>query len=49
VVGKENVIAGADCRFAGFAATCGVHASVVRGKLAALAAGARIASRELWR
>ena len=47
-VGKENVIAGADCGFASFAATCEVHPSVVRVKLAALAEGARIASRELW-
>jgi 5-methyltetrahydropteroyltriglutamate--homocysteine methyltransferase len=49
VVGKENVIAGADCGFASFAATCEVHPSVVWIKLAALAEGARIASRELWR
>src|SRR5436853_2961822 len=47
-VGKENVIAGADCGFASFAATCEVHPSVVWVKLAALAEGARIASRELW-
>ncbi len=49
VVGKENVIAGADCGFASFAATCEVHPSVVWVKLAALAQGARIASKELWR
>jgi 5-methyltetrahydropteroyltriglutamate--homocysteine methyltransferase len=48
VVGRENVIAGADCGFASFAATCEVHPSVVWVKLAALARGARIASRELW-
>src|SRR5579863_6854384 len=48
-VGKENVIAGADCGFASFAATCEVHPSVVWVKLAALAGGARIASRELWK
>jgi 5-methyltetrahydropteroyltriglutamate--homocysteine methyltransferase len=48
VVGRENVIAGADCGFASFAATCEVHPSVVWVKLAALAEGARIASRELW-
>jgi 5-methyltetrahydropteroyltriglutamate--homocysteine methyltransferase len=48
-VGKENVIAGADCGFASFAATCEVHPSVVWVKLAALAEGARIASAELWR
>ena len=48
-VGRENVIAGADCGFASFAATCEVHPSVVWVKLLqALAEGARIASRELW-
>jgi 5-methyltetrahydropteroyltriglutamate--homocysteine methyltransferase len=47
-VGRENVIAGADCGFASFAATCEVHPSVVWVKLAALAEGARIASRALW-
>src|SRR5258708_34431467 len=36
VVGKENVIAGADCGFASFAATSEVHPSVVWFTLAAL-------------
>jgi len=48
-VGRENVIAGADCGFASFASTCEVHPSVVWVKLQALADGARLASRELWR
>ena len=48
-VGRENVIAGADCGFASFASTCEVHPSVVWVKLEALAEGARIASRQLWR
>jgi len=48
-VGRENVIAGADCGFASFASTCEVHPSVVWVKLQALADGARIASGELWR
>jgi 5-methyltetrahydropteroyltriglutamate--homocysteine methyltransferase len=48
VVGRENVIAGADCGFASFAATCEVHPSVVWVKLQALAEGARIASQALW-
>jgi 5-methyltetrahydropteroyltriglutamate--homocysteine methyltransferase len=48
VIGRENVIAGADCGFASFAATCEVHPSVVWVKLAALAEGARIASKRLW-
>jgi 5-methyltetrahydropteroyltriglutamate--homocysteine methyltransferase len=47
-VGRENVIAGADCGFASFASTCEVHPSIVWVKLAALAEGARLASRELW-
>ena len=49
VVGRENVIAGADCGFASFSTSCEVHPSVVWTKLAALAEGARIASSELWR
>jgi 5-methyltetrahydropteroyltriglutamate--homocysteine methyltransferase len=44
-VGRENIIAGADC---GFAATCEVHPSVVWVKLQALAEGARLASTALW-
>ena len=47
-VGRENVIAGADCGFASFAATCEVHPSVVWVKLQALAEGARLASKQLW-
>ncbi len=48
VVGRENVIAGADCGFASFAGSTEIHPSVVWAKLAALAEGARIASRRLW-
>jgi 5-methyltetrahydropteroyltriglutamate--homocysteine methyltransferase len=48
-VGRENVIAGADCGFASFATTCEVHPSVVWVKLQALAEGARLASRALWK
>ena len=48
-VGRDNVIAGADCGFASFAATCEVHPSVVWVKLKALADGARLASAALWR
>lgn len=48
-VGRENVIAGADCGFASFSSTCEVHPTVVWAKLAALGEGARLASRELWR
>ena len=48
VVGRENVIAGADCGFASFSTTCEVHPTVVWVKLAALAEGARLATKELW-
>jgi 5-methyltetrahydropteroyltriglutamate--homocysteine methyltransferase len=48
VVGRENVIAGADCGFASFSTSCEVHPSVVWTKLAALGGGARLATRELW-
>jgi 5-methyltetrahydropteroyltriglutamate--homocysteine methyltransferase len=47
VVGRENVIAGADCGFASFSTSCEVHPSVVWAKLAALGEGARLATREL--
>jgi 5-methyltetrahydropteroyltriglutamate--homocysteine methyltransferase len=49
VVGRENVIAGADCGFASFAGSTEIHPSVVWAKLGALAEGAGIASRRLWR
>jgi 5-methyltetrahydropteroyltriglutamate--homocysteine methyltransferase len=48
VVGRENVIAGADCGFASFSTSCEVHPSVVWAKLAALGEGARLATKELW-
>jgi 5-methyltetrahydropteroyltriglutamate--homocysteine methyltransferase len=48
VVGRERVMAGADCGFASFAASTEIHPSVVWAKLAALTEGARIASRRLW-
>jgi 5-methyltetrahydropteroyltriglutamate--homocysteine methyltransferase len=48
VVGRENVIAGSDCGFATFASSKEIHASIVWAKLESLAAGAKIASRQLW-
>jgi 5-methyltetrahydropteroyltriglutamate--homocysteine methyltransferase len=48
VVGRERVIAGTDCGFASFSTTCEVHPTVVWAKLAALAEGARLATKELW-
>ena len=49
VVGRERVIAGADCGFASFSTTREVHPTIVWAKLEALAEGARLATRELWR
>ena len=49
VVGRERVIAGSDCGFATFAGSPEIHPTVVWAKLAAMAEGARIASRRLWR
>ena len=48
VVGRERVIAGADCGFASFAGSTEIHASVVWAKLEALVEGTRLASRRLW-
>jgi 5-methyltetrahydropteroyltriglutamate--homocysteine methyltransferase len=48
LVGKENVIAGTDCGFAQGAFIRRVHPEIQWAKLAALAEGARLASRELW-
>ena len=49
LVGRENVIAGADCGFAASALRFNdTHPSVAWLKFAALAEGARLASRELW-
>ncbi|HUZ73967.1 MAG TPA: cobalamin-independent methionine synthase II family protein [Stellaceae bacterium] len=48
VVGRDSVIAGADCGFATFAGSHEIHPSIVWAKVAALVDGARRASRELW-
>ncbi len=48
VVGRERVIASADCGFALFAGSNEVHPSIVWAKFAALVEGARIASKQLW-
>ena len=49
VVGREHVIAGADCGFATFAGSTEIHPSVAWAKLAALVEGAQIATQRLWR
>ena len=49
LVGKENVIAGADCGFSSRASYAPeVHPTVVWPKFEALAEGAAIATKELW-
>ncbi len=49
IVGRENVMAGADCGFAASAVRFNdTHPSVAWLKFAALAEGARLASRQLW-
>lgn len=48
IVGRENVIAGADCGFGTFAGSEEIHPSVVWAKFQALAEGARIATKQLW-
>ncbi|MEO8691952.1 MAG: cobalamin-independent methionine synthase II family protein [Acidimicrobiales bacterium] len=47
-VGKERVIAGADCGFGTMFEAGGVDTRIVWAKLAALVEGAAIASSELW-
>ena len=48
VVGRERVIAGADCGFASFAGSNEVHPSIVWQKFKSLVEGARLASKALW-
>jgi 5-methyltetrahydropteroyltriglutamate--homocysteine methyltransferase len=49
VVGRERVIAGADCGFAQGAMYQRQHPTVMWAKFAALVQGARLASERLWR
>jgi 5-methyltetrahydropteroyltriglutamate--homocysteine methyltransferase len=49
LVGRENVIAGSDCGYGTWVGQAAVDPDVVWAKLAALAEGARIASRRFWR
>jgi 5-methyltetrahydropteroyltriglutamate--homocysteine methyltransferase len=48
LVGRENVIAGADCGFAQIDNIQRVHPTVMWAKFDALVEGARLASKELW-
>jgi len=49
VVGRERVIASADCGFASFAGSNEVHPSIVWAKFNSLVEGSRLASKQLWR
>jgi 5-methyltetrahydropteroyltriglutamate--homocysteine methyltransferase len=48
LVGRENVIAGTDCGFGTWVGQAAVDPDIVWAKLASLAEGARLATRELW-
>ncbi|MEY3916372.1 MAG: hypothetical protein RLZZ604_8, partial [Pseudomonadota bacterium] len=49
LVGRDNVLAGADCGFSIHVGSGSVDRSVVWAKMAALAEGAKIASAHFWR
>jgi len=49
LVGRENVIGGSDCGYGTWVGQAAVDPDVVFAKLAALAEGARIASKEFWK
>jgi 5-methyltetrahydropteroyltriglutamate--homocysteine methyltransferase len=48
LVGRENVIAGGDCGYGTWVGQAAVDPAVVWAKLASMAEGARIASRQFW-
>lgn len=48
LVGRENVIAGTDCGYGTWVGQAAVDPDVVWAKMAAMAEGARIASRKFW-
>ncbi len=49
LVGRENVIAGSDCGYGTWVGQAAVDPDVVWAKLAAMAEGARVATREFWK
>ena len=49
LVGRENVMAGSDCGYGTWVGQAAVDPDVVLAKFAALAEGARIASKEFWK
>jgi len=48
LVGRENVMAGSDCGYGTWVGQAAVDAGVVFAKLAAMAEGARLATKEFW-
>jgi 5-methyltetrahydropteroyltriglutamate--homocysteine methyltransferase len=48
LVGRENVVAGSDCGFGTWVGQAAVDPDVVWAKIAAMAEGARIASKKFW-
>jgi 5-methyltetrahydropteroyltriglutamate--homocysteine methyltransferase len=49
LVGRENVLAGADCGFASMPrAVAEVHPTIVWAKFESLREGARLATKHLW-
>jgi 5-methyltetrahydropteroyltriglutamate--homocysteine methyltransferase len=49
LVGRENVMAGADCGFGTFVGLSTVDPKITWAKFQAMAEGARVASKQLWR
>jgi len=49
LVGRENVIAGSDCGYGTWVGQAAVDPDVVWAKMAAMAEGARLATREFWK
>jgi 5-methyltetrahydropteroyltriglutamate--homocysteine methyltransferase len=48
-VGRENVIAGSDCGYGTWVGQAAVDPAVVWAKMAAMAEGARMATKQFWR
>jgi 5-methyltetrahydropteroyltriglutamate--homocysteine methyltransferase len=48
LIGRENVIAGSDCGFGTWVGQAAVDPAITWAKLASMAEGARLASREFW-
>ena len=49
LVGRDNVVAGSDCGFGTWVGQAAVDPDVVWAKLAAMAEGARLATKQFWR